>query len=128
MSQIDELFSRSAAEVRRAVDSMPQGEVAAVASASTRKTVLATAAALAGVVIVVLLGWSLLATPSAPPIDEPDVPADTDAMLWPRTPIDPGTYLSDSTAFGVPIRQPRRRVVSLRLKKLTSRSSQVVQS
>ncbi len=50
MSQIDELFSRSAAEVRRAVDSMPQGEVAAVARQRFRPIVITSITTFVGLV------------------------------------------------------------------------------
>lgn len=100
MSRIDDLLTRSAAEVRDAVERMPEREVTTVETAHNRKTVLTAAGAVAGVIIVLLLGWALFGfggrEPDVPPIDDP-IPVDSDAMPLPAPParINAGTYVTD---------------------------------
>ena len=100
MSRIEDLLVRSSAEVRDAVQQIPDQEVMTVAAAHNRKTMLTAAGAIAGVVIVVLLGWALfgLGGDEPAPIDQPDdpIPVESDATPLPAAParINADTYVT----------------------------------
>lgn len=102
MSHVDQMLERASAEMQEAVGRMPEREGRTVEQRNTRKNVMTGLVAVVLVVVVGFVGWRVMGQGDAAPIDQPDVPADADAMLWPRTPIESGPYLSTSTAFGVP--------------------------
>lgn len=100
MSRIDDLLERSADEVRQTVARMPQREVTTVAQTSTRKTYLSAAVAVAGVIVVVLLGWALFGFGGAEevdPIEPTPTPVDPDAAPLPAAParLEAGTFATD---------------------------------